>query len=263
MKIALVDDESNYLDEIAGLICDFGTQHRCPMETVPFLNAESFLKAFENSSFSAHDSFNAVFMDIYMDGMDGVVAAQKIRNVDSRCVLVFLTSSTDFMPDAFSCHAFEYITKPFSPQRIFKVLTDILEVLPPLPKYIEIINGRKTLQIFLDEIFSVMTDAHYLDIAISGGEKLCCRMTMPEFVRLTDGDSRFLPINKGIMVNADCILEFENNCCVLENGTKLSIHIRDRLKIEQEARDYNFRKIRERQAHFAKRPVPEGIRKGD
>ena len=263
MKIALVDDEPKLLDEMAGLVCDFGAQRHCHVETVPFLNAEGFFEAFGDGGFSAGGSFDAVFMDIYMDGMDGVAAAQKIRSMDSRCVLVFLTSSSDFMPDAFSCHAFEYIIKPFSPQRIFKVLGDILEMLPPLQKYIEVINGRKTIHVFLDEISSVITDAHYLDIALSGGETLHCRMTMPEFVMLTDGDSRFLAINKGIMVNADCILEFEDNCCVLENGTKLPIRVRDRLKIEQEARDYHFRKIRERQAHFAGHPVPEGIRKGD
>lgn len=263
MKIALVDDEPKLLDEMAGLVCDFGAQRQCHVETVPFLNAEGFFEAFGDSGFSAGGCFDAVFMDIYMDGMDGVAAAQKIRSMDNRCVLVFLTSSSDFMPDAFSCHAFEYIIKPFSPQRIFKVLGDILEMLPPLQKYIEVINGRKTIHVFLDEIFSVITDAHYLDIALSNGETLHCRMTMPEFVMLTDGDSRFLAVNKGIMVNAGCILEFTDNCCVLENGAKLPIRVRDRLKIEQAARDYNFRKIRERQAHFAGRPVPESIRKGD
>lgn len=247
MKIALIDDEQEYLDEMAGLVSDFSMQHCCQIETVPFLNGEAFLEAFEDGGFSA------VFMDIYMDGMDGVAAAMKMRGIDSRCVLVFLTSSTDFMPDAFSCHAFEYITKPFSPQRIFQVLTDILEVLPPPQKYIEVVSDRKTVRIFLDEITSVITDAHYLDIALTDGETLHCRMTMPEFVELTDGDSRFLLVNKGISVNAEYILEFENNCCVMENGAKIPIRVRGRLEIEQAARDYHFGKIRERQAHFARR----------
>lgn len=247
MKIALVDDEQAQLDEMAKLIRDFCTQHRCQIETVPFLNGEAFLEAFEGGGFSA------VFMDIYMDGMDGVVAAMKMRSIDSRCVLVFLTSSIDFMPDAFSCHAFEYITKPFSPQRIFVVLTDILKVLPPLQKYIEVISDRKTVRIFLYEIVSVITDAHYLDIALTDGETLHCRLTMQEFVALTDEDSRFLPINKGIIVNAEYILEFEDCCCVMENGAKLPIRVRDHLKIEQAAQDYHFGKIRKRQAHFARR----------
>ena len=257
MKIALVDDEENYLDEMAKLVRDFSAQCCCQVETVPFLSGEAFLEAFRDGGFSA------VFMDIYMGGMDGVTAALKMRGIDSRCVLVFLTSSTDFMPEAFSCHAFEYITKPFSPQRIFQVLTDILEVLPPLQKYIEVISDRKTVRIFLYEITSVITDAHYLDITLLNGETLHCRMTMPEFVEITGGDSRFLPVNKGITVNAEYILEFEDNCCVMENGAKFPIRVRGRLKIEQAARDYHFRKIREHQAHFARRTMPDGIRKGD
>lgn len=257
LKIAFVDDEQEHLDEMTKLVHDFCIQHCCQIETVPFLSGEVFLEAFEDGGFSV------VFMDIYMDGMGGVAAAQKIRSMDSRCVLVFLTSSMDFMPDAFSCHAFEYITKPFSPQRIFQVLTDILEVLPPLQKYIEVISGRKTVRVFLYEIASVITDAHYLDITLTDGKTLHCRMTMSEFVELTGGDSRFLPVNKGITVNAEYILEFEDNCCIMENGAKFPIRVRDRLKIEQTARDYHFRKIRERQAHFARRTTPDGIRKGE
>ncbi len=247
MKIALVDDEEEYLDEMAELVRDFCTQRCCQIETVPFLNGDAFLEAFESGGFSA------VFMDIYMDGMDGIAAALKMRGLDNRCILVFLTSSRDFMPDAFSCHAFEYITKPFSPQRIFQVLSDMLEVIPPLQKYIEVISDRKTLQIFLYEIASVITDAHYLDITLISGKMLHCRMTMPEFVELTNRDPRFLLVNKGIIVNAEYILEFEDNCCVMENGTKFPIRVRDRLQIEQTARDYHFEKIREHQAHFARR----------
>lgn len=257
MKIALVDDEQKFLDEMAKLVSDFGIQHRCQIDTVPFLNAETFLEAFEGGGFSA------VFMDIYMDGMDGVTAALKMRGLDNRCILVFLTSSTDFMPDAFSCHAFEYITKPFSPQRIFKVLLDILEVLPSPQKYIEVVSDRKTVPVLLDEIASVVTDAHYLDIGLLDGRKLRCRMTMAEFISLADNDPRLLPVNKGITVNADYILEFEDNCCVMENGAKFPIRVRDRLKIEKSARDYNFGKIRERQAHFAGHSVQNNIRKGD
>lgn len=257
MKIALVDDEQKYLDEIAELVREFGAKCCCQMETIPFLSAEAFLEAFEESG------FEAVFMDIYMDGMDGVAAALKMRDIDNRCILVFLTSSTDFMPDAFSCHAFEYITKPFSPQRIFRVLSDILEVMPPLQKYIEVVNDRKTVRIFLYEIASVITDAHYLDVTLTDGETLHCRMTMPKFLELTGGDSRFLPVNKGITVNAEYILEFENNCCVMENGARFPIRVRDRLQIEQAARDYHFEKIRKRQAHFARHATPKVIGKAD
>lgn len=81
---------------------------------------------------------------------------------------------------------------------------------------------QKTVQIFLGLIASVITDTYYPDIVLNDGEKLRCRMTMSEFAALTGEDFRFLPITKGITVNAEYILEFEDNCCIMENSEKYS-----------------------------------------
>lgn len=241
MKIALVDDEPMCLEEMTKLCHDFGAQHHCQIETFSFTSGEAFLDAF------AAEAFSVVFMDIYMEEMNGIDAALRMRGLDHRCFLIFLTSSTDFMPDAFSCHAFDYVTKPFSPRRIQDVLTDVLKTLSPPQKYLEVISGRKTMRLLFDEITSVITDAHYLNIELADGTTLRSRMTMPAFMKQVETDDRFILINKGIAVNADYILEFENNCCLLTSGTRFPIRVRDRLKIEQAARDYHFEKIRRRQ----------------
>ena len=243
LKIALVDDEQEYLDEMTRLCRDFGERCGCQIETVPFTTGETFLNAFSDGGFSV------VFMDIYMEGIDGIAAALKMREQDNRCILVFLTSSTEFMPDAFSCHAFEYITKPFSLQRVESVLQDVLKVLPPAQKYIKVSSERKTVRVFLDQIASVVTSAHYLNISLTDGKSLRCRMTMPAFMRLTEEDDRFITINKGIAVNADYVHDFDGNSCILENGMKLPIRVRNRLKIVQALQDHHFNKIRSRQRH--------------
>lgn len=192
MKIALVDDEHYYLDEMERLCLDFGKRCHLHIETVLFDSGEAFLDAFEDGGFSI------VFMDIYMKGTDGVEIALKMRKQDSGCKLIFLTSATEFMPDAFSCHAFEYITKPFSPQRISQVLEDALKVLPTLYRYMEVYSGQKTVRIFFNNIIFIITDAHYLEIKLTDGTTVRCRMTMNEFMELTDGDDRFIHANKGI-----------------------------------------------------------------
>lgn len=251
MKIALVDDEQECLNEIDRLCSSFGEYSGYPVETFSFDSGEAFLEAFDCG-------FDLVFMDVYMEGTDGVTAALEMRRQDNTCLLVFLTSSTEFMPDAFSCHAFEYVTKPFSRERIFGVLSDAVKVLPQKQKYIELVSDRKTVRVFLYEIASAITDAHYLDITLTGGEKLRCRMTMPEFMEKTGGDSRFIPVNKGIAVNAEYILAFERGCCVMENGAKFPVRVRDSSRVEQMARDYHFEKIRRHQAHFAGHFAPTG-----
>jgi two-component system LytT family response regulator len=247
LKIAFVDDEPGGLDEIEQICRNFGKETGHPVETLPFESGEAFLKAFETGS------FDLVFMDIYMEGMNGVAAALKMRRQDRGCLLVFLTSSMDFMPDAFSCHAFEYVTKPFTKERIFDVLSDAVKVLPREQSYVELTADRKTVCLFLDEIASAVTDAHYLDITLTDGRKLRCRMTMTEFMEKIGADPRFIPVNKGIAVNAEHILAFEKGCCIMESGARFPVRVRDSAKVEQKARDYHFEKIRRRQTYSADR----------
>ena len=247
LKIAFVDDEPGGLDEIEQICRNFGKETGHPVETLPFESGEAFLKAFETGS------FDLVFMDIYMEGMNGVAAALKMRRQDRGCLLVFLTSSMDFMPDAFSYHAFEYVTKPFTKERIFDVLSDAVKVLPREQSYVELTADRKTVCLFLDEIASAVTDAHYLDITLTDGRKLRCRMTMTEFMEKIGADPRFIPVNKGIAVNAEHILAFEKGCCIMESGARFPVRVRDSAKVEQKARDYHFEKIRRRQTYSADR----------
>lgn len=243
IDIALVDDEQIYLEEIEQICRKFGEDVSIQINTFPFSDGETFLNSIDRNCYSI------VFMDIYMNGMNGVCTAQILRERNSRCILIFLTSSKDHMPEAFSCHAFEYTTKPFTEQRFADVLKDALKIMPPLSKYINIHSDRKTVKILLDEIISVITDAHYIDIKTSDGKVLRFRMTMTQFIEQTDNDPRFILINRGIVVNADYIISFENNCCILDNGTRLPISVRKRVNIEQSVQNYNFDKIRSRQRH--------------
>lgn len=242
MNIALVDDEKECLAEMVKLCHDYKMKSGCQMGIFSFSGGEAFLKALKSTAFSI------VFMDIYMEGADGIATARKLREKDLNCMLIFLTTSMEFMPEAFSCHAFEYISKPIKRGRVEKVLDDALKILlPPPSKFIKITCDRKMVSVFLKNIVSVITDAHYLELSVADGSVLRCRMTIPEFQRLTDQDSRFILANRGVLLNAEHILSFENNCCRMDNGTKLPLRVKDAGRVEQAVRDYNFEVIRRSQ----------------
>lgn len=236
-----MDDEQAYLDQMARLCREFAAENRLDIELCEYSDGDSFLRS--------DNEYSIVFMDIYMNGSDGILTAHKLRERDSGCILIFMTTSTEHMPEAFSCHAFEYIVKPFSPQRVKEVLNDAVKVIPAACEYMELYSDRKTLRIAFGDIVCAMTDAHYLDVSLSDGTSLRCRMTMRQFSEQTKEDRRFILINKGIIVNADYIADFENNCCILENGVSLPIRVRDRLNIEQAVRNYNFDRIRKKQRY--------------
>lgn len=119
----------------------------------------------------------------------------------------------------------------------------------PSGRYIKIVSERKNILVFLSDILSIVSDGHYLDITLVQGTSLRSRMTASEFMNMAENDSRFLSVNKGIILNADYIFEIRNNCCTLENGSSFPVRVRDCQKIEQAVHDYNFEKLRTRQRH--------------
>jgi len=249
LNIALVDDEKNYLAEMETLCRNYKRKTGYCMKIFLFPSGEAFLYALTDIEFSI------VFMDIYMGQTDGITAARKLREKNPACVLIFLTTSREFMPEAFSCHAFEYISKPIDCRQVEKTLDDAMKILPAPQKFIEITCERKTQHVLLQDIVSVTTDAHYLELSLSDGSRLRPRMTIREFKLLTGQDSRFILANRGVLLNAEHILSFEKNCCVMDSGARLPLRVKDAGHVEQAVRDYNFEVIRCRQNTAHRRRV--------
>lgn len=241
MNVALVDDEKAYLTEMEALCREYAKSRGCPMEIFPFSGGKPFLDALASTGFSV------VFMDIYMADTDGITTAKALRERSPGCILVFLTTSREFMPEAFSCHAFDYISKPIDRERVQRVLDDARKILPASRKYMELVHDRKTLRVFLGDIVYAVTDAHYLEIVLTDGTTLRSRMTAAEFLQLSEKDSRFILANRGVILNAERILSFRDGCCVMEGGIKLPLRVKDAGRVKQAVMDHNFETIRRRQ----------------
>lgn len=237
MRIAIVDDVSSETDNMKNILQQVAEKKCMNFDISCFESGEAFLKAFENSS------FDIIFMDIYMNGISGVETAKEIRRKDHNCLLVFLTSSMEHMPEAFSCHAFEYIQKPVNEERVIKVMNDALDILPAKTQYIEFNSNRRTVRLLYSDFVAVVSADHYLNITDSDNNVYKIRQTFSEFIRVLENDSRFLQINKGIIVNMDYIVSIEDNTCTLENGQTLPLKVRDGLKIREIWYQYGFHQI--------------------
>ncbi len=238
MHIAIVDDmpaESSKLTEILHHIAE---ENCIIFDIVSFESGEAFLAV------SEENSFDIVFMDIYMNGITGIETAKELRKTDKHCLLIFLTTSTEHMPDAFSCHAFEYIQKPINSERVMQVMTDVMNILPSETKYIEFNSSRQTIRILYSDFVMAVAYGHYLHITDIRGDVYKTRQTLSEFMEPLNHDRRFLQINKGILVNMEHIASIEDAVCTLENGQAFPIKVRDTIKIKEIWCQYGFEQIR-------------------
>lgn len=57
-------------------------------------------------------TYDLIFLDIEMPDINGMKTAESLRNGENEEHIIFLTSHTEFMPDAFKVKAFRFLNKP-------------------------------------------------------------------------------------------------------------------------------------------------------
>ena len=240
MNIALTDDLPEERNKIQKLVKDYAAAKHVLIDVSSFGSAEELLREYRPLRYTA------VFLDIYMDGMSGIDAARKIREADRDALIVFLTSSDEHMPDAWRLHAFEYVEKPVSAEKIFPVLDDILNRFTPASAPCFTFFGKGAKQsVPYDELVMVGTGAHnYLEITDCSGETRQTRMTFAEASDILLKDKRFLLIWRGVIVNMSFIRKFDDNLCHLTAAPPVPISPRTRKKLEQTWDNYLMDRMR-------------------
>ncbi|MBQ7678191.1 MAG: LytTR family transcriptional regulator DNA-binding domain-containing protein [Lachnospiraceae bacterium] len=162
-------------------------------------------------------------------------------------MIIFVTTSRENMPEAFRFHAFDYIVKPVSEERLRTLFDDALNVLPTMNRYMTFTADRREVKLLFSDCISAASSGHYLLIRAKSGEEYRTRMTIKEFTDMIDEDERFLAINKGIFVNMDHIRNITERTCIMANGQKFPIKVRESQLIERTWQNYCFDQLRKGQ----------------
>lgn len=234
MRVAVIDDESIFRMQLKMMVEKLSASKEIPLEVEEFSSGPDFI------SVLSERRFDIVFMDIFMPDMDGIEAAKKLREMTERTFLIFMTASEGHYPDAFSLHAFDYVTKPFTIERIDQVLTEIIEHTPMDAAFIKLAAGPIDEKVYLKDIISVTTDGHYLEINKDDGTTSRVRLTSGEFLDLAGADKRFIMVNRGIIINMDFIHHLEGGDIYMDDKSIFPISARKVSEISQQIKDYQF-----------------------
>lgn len=114
MKILLVDDEELQLIRL---------ENACKkvMPDSEFFSFTNPMKVVESNI-----NFDFAFLDIEMPGLNGIQLAKKIKSINPKIKIIFVTAYNNYALDAYRVHASGYITKPVNENKI-KVEIDELD----------------------------------------------------------------------------------------------------------------------------------------
>jgi len=112
MKVIIVEDEILAQQELSWLI-----KEHSQMEIVG-----TFDDGLDVLKFLQHNKVDAIFLDINIPSLDGVLLAQNISQFAHKPFIVFITAWKEHAVEAFELEAFDYILKPYQESRIITML---------------------------------------------------------------------------------------------------------------------------------------------
>ena len=234
MNIALVDDMKMEIIFIRTILKQYSIDRDLEISTTCFHSAEDLLSDYEKGM------FDLFFLDIYMEGMSGVEAARQIRETDPDTTIVFLSSSLDFMQDAFYIHAYDYIEKPATKERVYHTMDAVLQKrgIFQSPKFTFSSNRIEYNLSYSDLIMISTGSANYLDILDKYGNTYRTRMTFSSVCHLLEESESFLLVIRGVLVNMDYITDIRDGVCYIKGGIVQPVNGRNCKKIVQMWKDY-------------------------
>lgn len=193
-------------------------------ETLEEMKVPCFLRQFNSGEelLQAEENFDIVFLDIMMDGLDGMKTAKRIRKKASCRLLVFISASREYVFDAYDVEAFWYLVKPVETGKLKQVLKKaVLKTEAASPDFILVNKGRQKQKIFLRDILYFEIMGRLIDIHKTGGiSDYYGKISILEEELREKG---FFRCHKSYLVHLKYVKGYNRQEAVLDNGEKIPI----------------------------------------
>lgn len=214
MRIALFEDNNEHALMLVSSVEKWAVQNGKKAVITRFSSA------FEAKELS---SFDCLFLDVEMPGMDGVEFAREIRSSGSSIPIVFISSYTEYSIDGYEVNALRFIDKNASDfkRRLFECMDKTAyEVENSLNANYHIRSNHKLVSIPLHEIVLFEVHDHYIVVhAFSGVFKE--RKTFSALK--AELPKQFVQIGRSQVINVLQATQITKSTVVLRNGVKLSV----------------------------------------
>lgn len=213
--VAIVEDEAEAANRLQACLDAYTQSHpEAQFDVTRFQEPTSFLEGYK-------PKWDIVFMDIEMPNMDGMRAAEKLRELDGEVILIFVTNMAQYASKGYEVDALDYIIKPFSYQDFERKIRRAVAIRGEESASVMILQRGSSQRVLLREIEYVEVRGHGLLYHTEKG-------IIPGAGTLQDIEDKlagrgFLRCSKAFVVNYRHVTGVQGNDLSLSNGEIIAI----------------------------------------
>ncbi len=163
-----------------------------------------------------------LLLDIQMGQINGMDVARKIREVDNKMEIIFITSLIDYIQEGYEVRAYRYLLKPIELEELKKhMLTCIKEIEKNKNHCILIKNKSNTYKIYSNEIKYI--EVQKKDMTIHTINKNFEAKYSLEKIEKDLNSDEFVRCHKSFIINLSYIENIKLNTAILESGEEVPV----------------------------------------
>ena len=214
LSIAVCDDEALQCCTLSNKIREILEQRNLSCTIRQFYNGNALLQE------AGH--FDILFLDILMQGLDGLETARRFRRQASDQILIFISSSRDYVWNAYDVEAFHYLLKPIDDRKLAAVLLRAVQKTRKHPReYLVIRRERQQKKVFLDNIRYFEIRGRMIEV-----HETADRFAYYEQIRVLEDRLQgkgFFRCHKSFLVNLNYVDSYNRQELLLDNGERIPI----------------------------------------
>ncbi len=220
-RIAICDDENLFAEELKELISGYMTEKGLVFEIDTYSSGEALVELGIEVV-----KYTAIFLDINMEKIDGIKAAEKIREVSREVFIVFVTAYVTYSLEGYRLDAVRYLLKsnvnfPSTVKECMDAIMDKLNYSVTKRKF-DFKEGKK--EISLERLLYIESNLHKLEFHVMEDDMKI--YTMYETLNALEDElavNDFIRIHQSYLVNIKYIKNVVRYKVILTNGVELII----------------------------------------
>ncbi|MDD3403928.1 MAG: LytTR family DNA-binding domain-containing protein [Hespellia sp.] len=236
LKIAVCDDVPEDRKTMTALLSEYLDKNNICATIDEYESGEAFLS-------SDTSSYLLVFLDIFMDGINGMETAKSLISRNDRVQVVFGSTSSDFAAEAFDISALHYLVKPLEREKLFAVLHKFFENYY-LVQTVSVKVGRIEEDIYLNDILWAEARGKKTVLHLKQGE-IEISNSISALARLLPESDFCKPIRYALVSMREMIA-VPSDTVKLSDGTEIPISRAERKNMKNTFADYKWKKMRGR-----------------
>ena len=213
ITIAIVEDEEAYAKQLTEYIEKYQQESGKRFKVIRFQDGDEIVEKYTGE-------YDIILMDIQMQFMDGMTAAEEIRKLDTKVVIMFITNMTNYAIRGYEVDAMDYVLKPVSYFAFARKLERAIGRIPQTTgRPVKVNTPEGIVRLDAGGIYYIESEGHNLIYHTKNGD-------LKERAKMQDAEDKFVPLgffrsNKGYLVNLEYVDGVKEGCCMIHGETLL------------------------------------------